>query len=1166
MFKKCLSAFLSLLFVFTVLITPVQSISAFTELPVSLKDVSYKFNSTVKFLDLSTLTKTGDNINIPNTSFSSGDIIVDKKNSISIKILKVNNDGSYLTVKPSMNDLFKEFNIPRQIIQPNSANINEYQVKGVSIEDYLKNKNPDRSGQKSSKKYAGSSDVMDNINKLFSERNSKVYQYNGVYEFSALGSSSNKVKLSLDGALGVSPNLVAEYSLSDGYEFGFVDAAQFIDVNMMFDVKINDEMYLPVFSVYVPIPGIGSVKLGIFMVVDVDGNITLTVKAQEGIIANASVYGSTSFGIPTSFHVNKSFDQYFGAECDPMGSIKAGLYLTPLVSLEILDVDVFDAQLRLGFYGYSNISNQTMNYGVNFVINAFVTVLDDRTTLINEHIPIIERNKSFNPADDVIFYFSRFCSYQNRINIAAMTKRLSGSNIANAPPFSDKLPFSNRTLEIWYYKAGNNPQNGANQSPTYKIPVQTDSNGCIGINFSVLAGYSIDVQKGDCIIVKAPGFIGETDILQSVSPFGKEKLPGQGDFYGYSRVYGDFFEDTIQFNTLSGPDLTALDIPNTGKIEFEPKKRIYYNGPVKLYSTDKTTGVTETSVFNANENQNIYYTNSIMSSLSSSIFQNHYNIKPNNELRWQINFDNYIYGTYEPTGAGGHQTTHQVTIKRLVEDKQVVIEDYYGVPIGLQHNIALRLIAVNKGGTKPYIGPAKLDITLGKVPPEYIQSFEIDKAIADLGYIKFPAADIRYPNHYEYYTEPPFPVVLYASSAPYSMTLDPKYNLSVNNFDASKGAVSQAHYYWRWEELQPDIPETVSIKKKRTIYHEDSPPTTSTITVNVDNKKFFFPDNISVPEFSSIPVSYTVYDPMAGKSFSTPDLNDYSLDPSRNIYQMRHLVYGLAIEGQPINNPSFSPPNPTVKGDNGLVEYDFSKFNVLEYLDTLKNHSNQFVINPLTEGSELYITMPSVEKNNALKTSLKINNYSYLPTWATGYISSIVNNKIMSLDSKGNFSAGKNTTRAEFSSAIVNTLGLSSLDIEKSGFPFNDIKKDDKNINGMIIAYQCGIINGTSATTFSPSELITRQDAATMLMRAFNLRNKSLVPNNTSGRLNAFSDKANVSSYSTASLEQAISLDFFSGYPDNTLLPQNNILNEQTAKILYQLKIKAEKPGLQWVK
>jgi len=175
-----------------------------------------------------------------------------------------------------------------------------------------------------------------------------------------------------------------------------------------------------------------------------------------------------------------------------------------------------------------------------------------------------------------------------------------------------------------------------------------------------------------------------------------------------------------------------------------------------------------------------------------------------------------------------------------------------------------------------------------------------------------------------------------------------------------------------------------------------------------------------------------------------------------------------------------------------------------------------------------------------------------------------VNNGIMRLDAYGNFPVGKYTTRTEFCAAIVNALGLSSLDAVKTDFPFTDVKSTDINLKQMKTAYQCGIINGVSVTAFSPNAQITRQDAATMLIRAFSLRNTGLIPANTDGTLGRFSDRSAVSGYATTNLEKSVALNFFNGYPDGTLLPLTYITNEQTAKIIWELKLKAEKPGLQW--
>lgn len=745
MTRRLLSFVLVLMLLITIVSETANAILVST--PSTINNVTYTYQDRVKFIDLSKITVSGGAMKIPGVSLSAGDIVVDEAHQKSIKILKVNPDGSYVAGQPSMIELFSQFDIPRQVIVPKTTDITEYEVKGISVQEYaaqLSQQSGNTGSQSIMKGNVPSAD-MKKMYDLFNQRGSKIYKYGGRYTFGSFGSDDSTVALEMNGALGVSPGIVADYSLSDGYEFGFVDAAQFIELNVLIDAKIDEEMYCPVFGVDLEIPKLGAIHLGIYIVVDIEGNITLTVKAEEGVKATACVHGSTKWGIPTSFHLDTDLSKFFGAECDPMGSISAGLYITPLVGLEILGIDVFNAQLRVGFYAYATITESTMNYGVDFVVNAFVTILDERTNLINLHIPIIERNKTFRAEDDVIFYHSRLCTYQDRLNVAAMTKRPAGAAGTNAEPFSDKLPFANRKLEIWYYDAKNDPQGGANQEPTKTLTGWTDENGCLQVKF---ADVGIDVSKGDTVIVKAPGFTGQTDVLQGVTPF-------VSGYQGWSGLRGDFFEDTVEFETLSGFDLTGVDIPNS-EISFETQKRIYYEGPVTVYATNKLTHATETATFNVNRSDLEYHPKK--TGLQLTTIDNSYNVKPNYELRWQIKDSGYVFGTNEPTGAGGWETSHGIMVRRVVVDQQVPMEDLKGNAIGLQHNVSLYLVAVNKNGSRPYTGTADLYAALGEVPADFKQG---PFPVRDIGYAKFPAADMRYPNHFEYYRESPFPVLLY---------------------------------------------------------------------------------------------------------------------------------------------------------------------------------------------------------------------------------------------------------------------------------------------------------------------------------------------------------------------------------------------------------------------
>lgn len=76
----------------------------------------------------------------------------------------------------------------------------------------------------------------------------------------------------------------------------------------------------------------------------------------------------------------------------------------------------------------------------------------------------------------------------------------------------------------------------------------------------------------------------------------------------------------------------------------------------------------------------------------------------------------------------------------------------------------------------------------------------------------------------------------------------------------------------------------------------------------------------------------------------------------------------------------------------------------------------------------------------------------------------------------------KNVTRAEFAAVAVNlyeNLSGEKVTVQIDN-PFTDTSNDD-----IIKAYQLGITNGSSATTFTPYSSISRQDMATMLTRVY---------------------------------------------------------------------------------
>lgn len=103
--------------------------------------------------------------------------------------------------------------------------------------------------------------------------------------------------------------------------------------------------------------------------------------------------------------------------------------------------------------------------------------------------------------------------------------------------------------------------------------------------------------------------------------------------------------------------------------------------------------------------------------------------------------------------------------------------------------------------------------------------------------------------------------------------------------------------------------------------------------------------------------------------------------------------------------------------------------------------------------------------------------------WYAGALESAYHQgAVTSQDSK--FRPGDLITRSEAAAMLVRALGYGSLAglIQDMSLPFRDVKAN----NGYIVmAYGLGLMDGTSATSFSPNDHISREQTAAILMRLY---------------------------------------------------------------------------------
>lgn len=143
------------------------------------------------------------------------------------------------------------------------------------------------------------------------------------------------------------------------------------------------------------------------------------------------------------------------------------------------------------------------------------------------------------------------------------------------------------------------------------------------------------------------------------------------------------------------------------------------------------------------------------------------------------------------------------------------------------------------------------------------------------------------------------------------------------------------------------------------------------------------------------------------------------------------------------------------------------------------------------------------------------------------------------------FSPNASMTRAMLVTVLYRLEGEPSVR-GRSGF--SDVTFNSYYEDAVTWAADNGIVNGTSASTFSPNANVTREQMAAILYRYAQYKKYNTA---ASASLNGFTDHASVSGYAAASLEWAVAEKLINGSAGK-LMPTGNATRAQVAAILHR--------------
>lgn len=147
----------------------------------------------------------------------------------------------------------------------------------------------------------------------------------------------------------------------------------------------------------------------------------------------------------------------------------------------------------------------------------------------------------------------------------------------------------------------------------------------------------------------------------------------------------------------------------------------------------------------------------------------------------------------------------------------------------------------------------------------------------------------------------------------------------------------------------------------------------------------------------------------------------------------------------------------------------------------------------------------------------------------------------------GTFAPNRTMTRAEFCTIVVKALGIKPLESRV----FSDVPSGLWYSGYVGAANSNGIVNGVGNSKFNPNGTITRQEAATMVVRAAKVLGLNTAAANADATLGKFSDSAKVASYAKTPLAYCYNSGILEA--EASIQPTKAILRCEVAQMVYNL-------------
>ncbi|MGS0763662.1 S-layer homology domain-containing protein [Syntrophomonas curvata] len=203
---------------------------------------------------------------------------------------------------------------------------------------------------------------------------------------------------------------------------------------------------------------------------------------------------------------------------------------------------------------------------------------------------------------------------------------------------------------------------------------------------------------------------------------------------------------------------------------------------------------------------------------------------------------------------------------------------------------------------------------------------------------------------------------------------------------------------------------------------------------------------------------------------------------------------------------------------------------VFKATKTIANSASDVPVKSVPEITPVSVNQPgTANPANPLKD---ISNH-----WAADRIKDLIARGAIKGYPDGNFRPDATITRAEYTTAVVKAFNLAAA----NGKHFADTSGHWAR-DYVAVATAAGIVGGYNDDSFAPDEPITRQQMASMAVKAARLA--------PSAASNQFSDNDSIADWAREAVATAVNNQIIKGYPDNTFKPGGKATRAEAAAVI----------------